>query len=73
MSKETRKTYYSDPIRHARMLRTAKIVGVTPRQVRRVCDGENQNDLVIYTIIRIAEAEEMLDNLLIKEVKKLVP
>lgn len=72
MSKETRKTYYSDPIRYARMLRTAKIIGVTPRQVRRVCEGTSENELIIDTIVRIAQAEDMLDNILINEVKKLV-
>lgn len=73
MSQETRKTYYSDPIRYARLLRTAKIVGITPRQVRRVCDGDSDNPVVINTMVRIAQAEEVFDNLLITEVKKLIP
>ena len=73
MSQKTDKKKHYDPLRYARMLRTAKITGVSPRQVRRVCDGEQNNDVIMDTIIRMAQYEDHFDNELLKEVKKLVP
>lgn len=66
------KTMVKDTIRAARVLRTAKIVGVSPRHVRRVCEGVCQNMDVIDTMVRLAQAEDMIDSLLIQEVKKTV-
>ena len=72
MSKEMDKTKHRDPIRYARILRTAKIIGVSPRQVRRVCEGEQKNNEVVDTMVRLKQAEDYLDNMLLKEVKKLI-
>lgn len=73
MSKITEKTKHRDPIRYARILRTAKIAGVTPRQVRRVCEEGQKNELVLETMVRLKQMEDHIDNELLREVKKLVP
>jgi hypothetical protein len=73
MPKNSHKKKHYDPIRYARMLRTASIVGVSTRQVRRVCEGENQNEVIIDTMVRLVEAEEIIDSLLVQEVKKKLP
>ncbi len=66
------KTINRDTIRAARVIRTAQITGVSKRQVRRVCEGKCQNENVISVMVRMAQAEEMLDNLLINEIKSIV-
>lgn len=73
MSNNFEKKKHYDTVRSARILRTARIVGVSTRQVRRVCEGENKNEVVLDTMVRLQQAEEYIDNMLLMEVKKLVP
>jgi DNA-binding transcriptional MerR regulator len=73
MSNNTKKKKHYDPIRYARILRTAKITGVSPRQVRRVCEDGQKNEAVLETMVRLKQIEDHVDNELIREVKKLVP
>ena len=73
MPKNDDKHKERNTIRAARILRTAKITGVSPRQVRRVCEGLHNNNDVVDTMVRLTQAEEYLDNMLLKEVKNLLP
>jgi hypothetical protein len=72
MPKDIDKNKHRDTIRAARILRTAKITGVSTRHVRRVCEGEYTNDAVLETMVRLTQMENHIDNELLKEVKKLV-
>lgn len=58
-----------DTVRAARIIQTAKIVGVSERQVQRVLNGDQENDEVVLVFMELFEGE----NKLIQQVKKLVP
>lgn len=48
---------------------TAELMGVSPRQVRRVLCGDQENEKIIEVFMEITERK----NMLLEEVKKLVP
>lgn len=52
-----------------RVAKTATICRVSPRQVRRVINGECENDYVMEIYMSLVEGE----NKLLEEVKKIVP
>ena len=70
MLKILRKTKPRDPVIAARVKRTSELIGVSPRQVYRVIQGEQQNEKIMDTYMFLMEGEE---NLLIEAVKKAVP
>lgn len=70
MIKTLTKTTHKDPVVAARVKRTAKLVGVSPRQVYRVIKGKQINEKIIDTYMFLQEGEE---NLLLEAVKKAVP
>ncbi len=58
-----------DTINAARVIKTAECVGVSPRYVNYVINGERNNETVLSAFEMIAKGE----NKLLDEVKKLVP
>lgn len=64
-----RKTKGRDTIRAARVQKTSEVTGLSPRQVRRVTQGDQQNEKVMEVYMKIEEGE----NLLLEAVKQLVP
>lgn len=73
MAKYCEKTRVQDTERAAIVKKTARIVGVSTRQVRRVMSGENENLIVERVFMEFVEAEAELENTLLKEVKNLIP
>ena len=71
MPNNSDKTYNSDPLLYAQQLRAAKIVGVTPRQIRRVNNGEQSNKVITKVLMTLDKAEKKLDNQLIAKIAKL--
>ncbi|MBS1642371.1 MAG: hypothetical protein JSR11_07795 [Bacteroidetes bacterium] len=69
MEKNKRKIKDRDTIRAARVKKTAGIIGVSERTVRRVINGDTDNENVMSAFMLITEGE----NKLLNEVKKLVP
>ena len=69
MDKYSNKTASRDIIRAATVLETAELTGVSPRHVRRIMAGEQENENVLSTFMEIKERK----NLLLQEVKKLIP
>ena len=70
--KNTGKTTVRNTKRASRIIRTAEIVGVTPRAVQLILNGERNNDLVLETFMTLCEEEKQLDNKLTEAVKQLV-
>ena len=60
MRKTLRKTIQRDPVRAARVKTVAELLGVSKRQVYRVIDGEQKNDLILETYMQINEGENLL-------------
>lgn len=58
-----------DAVLASRVKKTAKITGVSDRQVRRVINGESKNEEILSTYMFIQEGE----NKLLREAKLLVP
>ncbi|MDP1810570.1 MAG: hypothetical protein Q8K66_04115 [Sediminibacterium sp.] len=58
-----------DTVRAAIIIKTARIVGVSERQVNRVLNGDQQNEEVVLVFMELSEGETKL----VKEVRKLVP
>lgn len=69
MSKKSTKPSKRDIKKAATILDTAELVGVSPRQVRRVLSGEQENQNVFSVFMELTEGK----NLLLEEVKKLIP
>lgn len=69
MAKILDETKKRDIIRAATMLETASIVRKSKRHVRRVMDGDNDNDVIEDVFMFLTEGK----NKLIEEAKKLVP
>jgi len=72
------KTYKRDIERAARVKKTAEIVGVSERHVRRVLSGDHDNDEIIATYMELLELEQAAyqtarQNHLLAAVEKLVP
>jgi len=63
------KTKKRDTEKAARILKTARIAGVTPRSVERVLNQEQQNQKVMTIYMELLEGE----NVLVQAVKELVP
>lgn len=53
----------------ARVQKVAEITGYSKRQVQRVINGDQENEMIMRTYMEIAEGE----NLLLQQVKLLVP
>ncbi len=73
MSKIFEKPSKRDAERAAIVKRTARITGVSERQVNRVLDTENSNDLVVSVFMEIKESNDQTDNKLLEAVKTLIP
>lgn len=64
-----KKTIKRDAFRASMVNKTADIVGVTPRQVRRIINGACKNERALTVYMNLLEG----NNKLVKEVKALVP
>lgn len=60
MAKLVEKPSQRDTIRAARVIKCAEIAGVCVRQVRRVMDGDSENNLVEAVFMQIVEGENEL-------------
>ena len=67
------KTYQRDIEDAARIIKTARITGVTKRHVRHVINDDRNNELVFTTYMTLKEEEQEIENKLLAEVNKLVP
>lgn len=64
-----RKPNKIDVSRAATIKETATLVGVSQRHVQLVMNGDRQNDKIVEVFMEITEGK----NLLLQEVKKLIP
>ncbi len=69
MSKKLTKVKARDAEKAARVKKTAKLTGVTTKQVYRVINGDQKNEAVLLTYMEFSEGE----NLLLEAVKRAVP
>ena len=69
MAKKFRNASKRDIKKAATILDTAELAGVSPRQVRRVLRGEQENQNVFTVFMELTEGK----NMLLQEVKKLIP
>lgn len=67
------KTRKRDTERAARIIKTARIAGVSEKSVRRVLNGEQENEYVLDVYMALAEEDEKIENELIEAVKELIP
>ena len=69
MAKKSNNTRKRDAKKAATVKDTAELVGVSERQVRRVLDGEHENEKVISVFMTLTEG----NNRLLEEVRQLIP
>lgn len=67
------KTNKRDAENRAIVLKTARIVGVTPRSVERVIKGEQNNEKVMEVYMELLETGKETENKLKMAVAELVP
>lgn len=67
------KTRKVDTERASRIIKTARITGVSVRSVQRVLNGEQDNDYVFDVYLALTEEELKMENGLLDAVKELIP
>lgn len=72
-SKCMEKTRKVDTERASRIIKTARITGVSVRSVQRVLNGEQDNDYVFDVYLALTEEELKMENGLLDAVKELIP
>ncbi len=69
MVKNSKNVMGRDTIKAARIIKTARITGLSERHVRRVLDCKNGNEKVMEVFTAIVKEEDKIENELLQKIK----